>query len=291
VITNSGGSAVTLTVGNNNASGIYGGTIANGANALSLTKIGSGTETLSGINTYNGNTAISGGTLALSGAGSIGNSPNISIAGNATLDVSGLSSSFVLGASQTLGNSSSTAVLNGSASTGSGTVSLTFASGTPSLMVTNGTLTLSVGTTFNVNNTGAALIAGSYTIISAATTGNVGSVAGTAPASVIVSGGGLAAGTTATLQISGGQLNLVVSANAPSTPHITGINLNGTTLSIAATNGGAGNNWTLLQSTNVALPLSQWQTNLTGMFDNNGNLSTNIANTVSNSQEFYILKQ
>jgi hypothetical protein len=36
--------------------------------------------------------------------------------------------------------------------------------------------------------------------------------------------------------------------------------------------------------------LSQWQTNLTGNFDGSGNLSTNIANTATNLQEFYILK-
>jgi hypothetical protein len=45
-----------------------------------------------------------------------------------------------------------------------------------------------------------------------------------------------------------------------------------------------------LQSTNVALPLSQWQTNRAGTFDGSGNLSTNIVNTATNGQEFYILK-
>jgi alpha-glucosidase (family GH31 glycosyl hydrolase) len=76
----------------------------------------------------------------------------------------------------------------------------------------------------------------------------------------------------------------------PSLPHITAIGLNGTGLSLSATNGTPGGAWVLLQSTNVALPLSQWQTNLTGNFDGSGNLSTNIANTATNLQEFYILK-
>jgi hypothetical protein len=75
-----------------------------------------------------------------------------------------------------------------------------------------------------------------------------------------------------------------------SPPRIMNINLSGTSLSISATNGAAGGSWTLLQSTNLALPLSQWQTNCTGNFDSSGNLSTGITNTATNRQEFYLLK-
>jgi len=66
--------------------------------------------------------------------------------------------------------------------------------------------------------------------------------------------------------------------------------VSGTSLSISATNGTAGGSWTLLQSTNLALSLNQWQTNLTGNFDGNGHMSTNITNTATNHQQFYILK-
>jgi hypothetical protein len=82
--------------------------------------------------------------------------------------------------------------------------------------------------------------------------------------------------------------NVVV--GPPSTPQITSISLSGTSLSLSATNGTAGGPWTLLQSTNVALSLSLWQTNTTGNFDGSGNLSTNIVNTATNLQEFYVLK-
>ena len=75
-----------------------------------------------------------------------------------------------------------------------------------------------------------------------------------------------------------------------SPPRIMNINSSGTSLSISATDGAAGGSWTLLQSTNLALPLSQWQTNCTGNFDSSGNLSTSITNTATNRQEFYILK-
>lgn len=51
----------------------------------SLTKTGGGVLTLSGVNTYSGSTTISGGTLAVTG--SIANTPTLSIASGATLDV------------------------------------------------------------------------------------------------------------------------------------------------------------------------------------------------------------
>ena len=64
-------STATLTLGGNNASEIFAGIIENtGASAtLALTKIGSGTQTLSGANTYVGTTNINAGTLKI-GAGS-----------------------------------------------------------------------------------------------------------------------------------------------------------------------------------------------------------------------------
>ena len=75
------------------------------------------------------------------------------------------------------------------------------------------------------------------------------------------------------------------------TPHFASISVSGTTLSLSASNGAANGVWTLLQSTNVAVPLSLWQTNTTGNFDSSGNVSISIPNAVTNLQEFYILLQ
>jgi autotransporter-associated beta strand protein len=55
----------TFTVGDNNATGNYGGTITGG---LGVTKIGSGTQRLAGSNGYTGQTTLNGGTLVLAGA-------------------------------------------------------------------------------------------------------------------------------------------------------------------------------------------------------------------------------
>jgi hypothetical protein len=74
-------------------------------------------------------------------------------------------------------------------------------------------------------------------------------------------------------------------------PRITTINLNGTTLTITATNGADGGQYTLLESTNLTLPLNRWAPVLTNNFDAEGEmrLSTNLLNPAA--AQFYILSQ
>ena len=150
----------------------------------------------------------------MTNAGSIASSSGITIANGATFNVSGLSSTFALGAAQTLSNSAPTAQLSGNFNAASGTVALTYAAGLPALNITNGVFTLSAGTAFQINNTGALLEPGSYNIVSVSSTQNIGQVSGTVPAVVTVSGAGVAA--PATLQITGGALYLVVGATTNS---------------------------------------------------------------------------
>ena len=173
----------------------------------SLTQSGIGMLTLAGANTYTGSTTITGGTLALSGGGSISNSTAIIVDGGAVFNVAGLANGFILGAGQTLSNAASaTGRLNGSLNTGLGMVSVSYSAGTPAFTVTNGTLTLSNATTVNINNTGSALVPGSYVVVA---TNATGAVAGTLP-SVTVIGAGLATNTFASLAVQGGQLITVV---------------------------------------------------------------------------------
>jgi autotransporter-associated beta strand protein len=180
-----------------------------------LTKNGSDLLTLAAANTYTGNTTVNGGILALSGTGAIV-SPHIILAGNTVFDVSGVGG-FALVSGQILTNSSSPATLNGNADATAGTVSLTYAAGTPAFTVTNGTLTLAVSTTFTINNTGSALAAGSYEIISTNSDtagGPMAAVAGSMP-TVTVTGGGVAGGDSSSLSISNGELFLVVTSSNP----------------------------------------------------------------------------
>ncbi len=116
----------TLTVGNNNATSSFSGVIQNSSGALALTKVGSGILTLTNSQTYSGPTIVSSGTLRLSNFGStnsIANSPSITIASGATLDVTGLSGGTLAmtGTQSFIGSGAGTNTVNGNISTVSGT--------------------------------------------------------------------------------------------------------------------------------------------------------------------------
>ena len=199
-------------------------TISTAANANSLTVSGnisgSGTLNLSsggspiiltGTNTYPGPTYLLSGTLVLSNKCSL-TSPLLSVGDGATLDVSSLSSTFGLGANQTLSNSgAATALLKGNLRTSNGIVEVSYNGSTPVFMVTNGTLTLSTNTVFRVHNT-VPLAPGTYPLITPLAGGNV---AGIVPPVTFKRG-------TGHLQISGTELDLVVDqvASGPNTFYV-----------------------------------------------------------------------
>jgi len=242
VVTIGWSSARTLVLGAANGSGSFSGNLANGATntIMALQKIGTGIQTLSGSNSYTGSTTISGGTLALSGIGSISNSPNIIVSGGATFDVSGKTTVFALG-TRTLTNSSVGAIINGTNDCTAGTISLLYDATNACFIVTNGGMTLSASTAFKVNNTGPALGIGAYKVIAKAASGNVGSVAGTAPSSVTLGGSGRVANVTAQplLQIVGSELYLDVPPAPPSVANNGPITA-GATLLLTATNSSGG---------------------------------------------------
>jgi fibronectin-binding autotransporter adhesin len=88
ITSNTGGASgnVTLTLGNNNHSGTFGGVINNaGSESIAVVKAGSGTQVLSGANTYAGGTTISGGVLQLGDGATLNGSVVGNITDNATL--------------------------------------------------------------------------------------------------------------------------------------------------------------------------------------------------------------
>jgi len=89
--------------------------VISGTGAVEVTAAGAAL-TLNAADTYGGNTVISAGTLFLGGAGSINNTPGISVASGAAFDVSALAG-FTLGGSQSLLGSGTN---NGSISTTAG---------------------------------------------------------------------------------------------------------------------------------------------------------------------------
>jgi autotransporter-associated beta strand protein len=209
-VTGTGNTTISAVIANNGT----GGTASSG----NLIKNGAGVLTLSGVNTYSGATTISAGTLALAGTGSIANSSPITIAGGATFDVSGHTGTVTLGNSQTLNGTGTAASGTIKAGANSGLtlgatspLTLAYANGVPTLNVTGGALTLQSGNPVTVSTT-SALPHGDYVLISSSAGG---SVAGTAPTSLTVTGSGLGPNTMATLQITGGQLILHVVSTLP----------------------------------------------------------------------------
>ena len=88
VISSGYGSVTALTLNPGAGSVTYGGTIANGAAGMTLTKTGAGTQVLSGSNTYTGITTISAGTLQIGAGGTTGKlSTSSAIVNNSNLTI------------------------------------------------------------------------------------------------------------------------------------------------------------------------------------------------------------
>ena len=160
----------------------------NGAGATSFTKSGSDIWTLSGTNTYSGPTVVSGGALILTGSAASANSSAYVVAPSALLDVSGLSSTFNLGAAQSLiagSPAAGTAItnINGNYTT-SGTNNIA-GTGTNGTLTINGSLTLNGGTLIYD-------LAGNNDLITLAGTTNTLTLSGV----TLIQGGGTVSGTT-----------------------------------------------------------------------------------------------
>ena len=143
-----------LAIGNNDQSTTYTGVISGTAGDLGLTKIGAGTLTLSGANTYTGLTTVSAGKL-LYGASDVISTGGVTVNGStAILDLGANQTDSVgtvtlQGGGQILGTGTSALTSTGTFEMQSGSVSAILAGGTAMNKTTTGTVTLSGANTYS----------------------------------------------------------------------------------------------------------------------------------------------
>src|SRR5262249_41278340 len=77
--------SVTLTLGSCGGSGTFAGVIQNGNGTLGLTKVGAGTQTLSGTVAYTGATAVNAGTLVFTSSSALASLPTVTVAAGTVL--------------------------------------------------------------------------------------------------------------------------------------------------------------------------------------------------------------
>ncbi|MCE9609620.1 MAG: autotransporter domain-containing protein [Chthoniobacter sp.] len=99
-VVNSSAGLATLTVGNTNTTGSFGGLIQNFGGPLAIRKVGTGTQTFTNNNTYTGDTTVEAGRLEVMGSGN-----------SSTLTING--GTFVAGKSTSLPSGSTVSVASG----------------------------------------------------------------------------------------------------------------------------------------------------------------------------------
>src|ERR1039458_5502896 len=160
-LANTGGASITLSVGNNNSSTTYSGVLSDNALGSSLTKVGSGTLTLSGANSYSGTTTVAGGKLVMNTM-QTNVTTEIAVNDGATLAVNVSGTNQLAPASYTLGSSVGPVVNE--------FVSLNSTNFAP---VNAGTLTLNGQTTINIT-AGSFVVGKQYPLIAYTSIGGAG---------------------------------------------------------------------------------------------------------------------
>jgi len=264
--------------------GVIRDTIGAGTRRVSLALRDGAYLTLTNVNTYSGDTIIgSGCTLALAGLGAISNSLNVILENGAALDVTGrVDTTLTLAPAQTL-KGNGTLNINGSL-INQGTIELKVAkSGT---VITADKLQVSgqlnYGGKLHVVLSGDALTAGdSIKLFEAAS--YAGSFVEISPA---VPGPGLAWDTSTLAQ--DGVLR-VVTGVAPAI-RISSVSMITTNIVISVSNGLAGARCHLLSSTNITLPVQNWQRIQTNVFNPDGSLVITNAVIPGEPYRFYRLQ-
>ena len=290
-----GAGAATLTLGSINESISGSGIIKDGTNSL----------TLIGTNIFTGNTTINLGTLALVGDTALTNSPLITAASGATLDVSArndgtltlVSGQTLLGAGSITGalsaNSGSTVSPGSSIGTltVSGNVTLAGitrmkidrANSTNDVLASASTITY--GGTLIVTNLGGSFAGGeSYQLFNSSAASYLGSFSSVQlpplPSGLSWNTNQLA--VTGTISITG---------SVASKPAITSVFQSGSNLIISGNNGVAGGPYHVLASTNLVQSVATWIPISTNNYASDGRFTNSININPAVSRQFYIISQ
>lgn len=241
--------ATSVTLGTINASDVFtvgtalaaASLVTGGAADSVLNTAGPGTLVFAQANTYIGRWSFGAATNQISNASALGTGPNANVAPGATLDLTPLGATSFVPTTTGFGGSGTGSAVGSTAAAvkadPAGTldlsgkvVNLTFTPSStsgdttrPALYIAQGTLALS-GNTFFVNNAASPLGVGTYRLIQQAS----GSITSGGGYAAIVSGNGLTAGATAEIQVTGGDVNLIVSIYVPKNLVWTGGNPNTT---------------------------------------------------------------
>lgn len=153
ILDNTAGGASTLTIGNNNDSGLFSGTIQNTSGSLGITKVGNGVETLTASNTFAGPTTINSGTLRVANFNALGEGLSPVTLNGGILDMdSSLEVTNLNGSAGTIANNSTTATNTlyiNNTSTFGGSINDGSGGGGVAVVFNSGTLTLNSVNTYS----------------------------------------------------------------------------------------------------------------------------------------------
>jgi fibronectin-binding autotransporter adhesin len=243
-----GSTNLTYEIGHLGTSSTYAGVIINTAGTVSLTKVGAGTLTLTGSNTYTGLTTISDGTLQL-GSGGTASYIQSDVVNNASL-VYNRSDNFT--PAYSISGTGSVTKLGSGRMTLSSTYSYTY---TGTTTVGDGTLLVN-GSLASPVDVIAGVLGGSGTIAASVTVGAAELAPGSSPATLTISSAALGLSSSSTLSYElcgtdttvGGGINDLIQS-------VTDLVLDGTlnvteTVSNSFLSANAGDQWTLITYTN-----------------------------------------
>jgi len=294
-------------IGANGQSTTFDGVIQNGSGGSSsstaISKVGAGTLTLSGANTYTGVTTINNGVLALKDGGSLASS-SINIVSAAFLDVSTLfTPTLYLNTGQTLkGNGT---LLGSLDTTGGGTVAPGASIGT--LTVTNainlgGNAVMEINRNAIPNSDKLVSSLSTITYGGTLTVNNLGAPLHPGDTFTLFSGGTLSGGTFGLMNLPNYYTWDTTQLGVNGSIRVTGVlppptlgadlsTLSSGYITLNAVNGAPGGPVSVLTTTNVTLPLSSWTTvpAAGGNFDGLGNYSVVVTVDPTAPQQYFIL--